>query len=137
MNPDQLLVQTVIQRAVDALTKTGCKYEVFDRFGQTYTNKPKRKRSPAKNYRHYKITERINRATPSDTLVFQVDSATHELRELQSAVTARADRLLGSGNYRSEQDRKNGQVRLIIFENLEHPGLDAALMLLNGVSTQQ
>ena len=84
------------------LDQLGVKYKATDRHENHHTNvKVTRKKKYC--FRNLNITNRILGSKPGDVLEFPAGS--YPLVNLQSTITAKANRILGPGRYRTGQSR--------------------------------
>lgn len=121
----------ILSKTLETLNKLGGTYTVKDRFGKTHSN-IKTTRKKFNDFSPLNITPQIRAATPGDVLVF--DAKNYPLNRLQSTITAKANKVCGSGNYSSEQDPLKNQVRLTVTGNVRHEELDQVVQALSGAA---
>jgi len=124
----QIYDKTVAALLAD-LDRLGVKYKAEDRHGQSFTN-IKVTRKKKFSFRSLNITKKIQAASPGDTVDF--DAGKLPLGNLQSSVTAQANKLLGSGRYNTVQDATNNRVRLFITGSPVSHSIDEVMKTLEG-----
>ncbi len=111
------------------LDQLGVKYKATDRHENNHTNiKVTRKKKYC--FRDLNITNRILESKPGDVLEFPAGS--YPLVNLQSTITSKANKILGPGRYRTEQDATNNCVRLHVHGSTAHSGIAQIMQALQG-----
>jgi hypothetical protein len=121
----------ILSKALETINKLGGTYTVKDQFGKAHTN-VKTTRKKVNDFSPLNITPKIREATPGDVIVF--DAENFPLNRLQSTITAKANKVCGSGNYISEQDPQKNQVRLTVTGNVRQDELEQVVQALGGAA---
>ena len=103
-----------------ALERMGWTYNATANDGEKRTNHVAQVRRDWEG--DYKIGERLMAARPGEKVVFKCMDG-EQIQKLQSAITARAHGILGTGNYRTAQDAEADSV----IVNIMIPGLNSML----------
>ncbi len=110
------------------LERMGVTYELSDLYDKKYSN-IKLTRKKVNDFSALKISERIRKAKPGDTLVFEAGN--FPLNRVQSSITAQSNRVLGSGRYTSTQNPENHTVVLSITGAPKTNQIDEMMAALN------
>lgn len=124
----QSAYQQTMRNVVADLERLGVEYKLTDRLGTLHTN-AKVTRKKKNDFSPLKITDQILSSNPGDKIVFNGNG--FPLNRLQSTITARANRILGSGRYTTTQDMKARTVILSVTGRMR-PSIDEMMAALGG-----